>query len=225
MSSPTNHAARSASVPDSRRGSSLLSLFGDPATAASIQTLVQDVFLTKKTLVKEARLGTENGHLWGRLTFRPTRIAGKRLALVLVEDITYKKGAILEALRHQEELASMNEKLLSEIQQRKQSEVALRESEARFREFADSMPQAVCELDANGKLTFMNRRGLKAAGYEAGDLANGLNFRDLLAPADRGRAVENLRTILDRKTGEGNGYLGRKRTEPHIRWLYTRMQS
>ena len=71
---------------------------------------------------------------------------------------------------------------------------ALQESEERFRQLADMLPQIVFEADPQGTLTFANRYGLKSLGYSLKDFEAGLNLTKMVAPQDR----ENLR----RRVGE-----------------------
>ncbi|MBD2022515.1 PAS domain S-box protein [Leptolyngbya sp. FACHB-36] len=52
----------------------------------------------------------------------------------------------------------------SDITEIKEAEAALRESEAKLRQLADSMPQFVWETDANGTVTYTNRRWLEYSG-------------------------------------------------------------
>ena len=63
----------------------------------------------------------------------------------------------------------------------------LKESEKKFRELAELLPQTVYELDPEGSFTFINRSGLKACGYSQQDLKLGLKLTDIVAPQDRER--------------------------------------
>jgi PAS domain S-box-containing protein len=71
-------------------------------------------------------------------------------------------------------------------------ENALRQSEKKYRELAEMLPQAVYELDAQGKPTYMNKAGLKAFGLDNGQKVD--NAFDLFISEDRKRmdeAIEN----------------------------------
>jgi PAS domain S-box-containing protein len=83
-----------------------------------------------------------------------------------------------------------------DISQRKADEEALRQSEERFRELADLLPQSVFETDGQGKVTFANRMALQVAGWSTEDLAQQPSMMDILCPEDRQRAVSNIQRVL-----------------------------
>ncbi len=76
----------------------------------------------------------------------------------------------------------------TDITERKRAEEKLKESEARFRELADMLPEAIFEADADLLLNYCNRKTLALFCYEEPDLAQGVNLLELVAPADRERA-------------------------------------
>jgi sigma-54 dependent transcriptional regulator, acetoin dehydrogenase operon transcriptional activator AcoR len=79
----------------------------------------------------------------------------------------------------------------------------LRESEEKYREFAELLPQIVYEADLKGKFTFANRAGLAAVGYTSEDLALGLTTNDVFIPEDHERVTQSIRTILSGETHGG----------------------
>ncbi len=84
-----------------------------------------------------------------------------------------------------------------DITERKRMEDALRESEARFRELADLLPQIVFETDEGGILTFCNRVGLSATGYSEEDLRIGIGAFQAFSPEDARRAIESMRRVMN----------------------------
>ncbi|HEY3353721.1 MAG TPA: ATP-binding protein, partial [Polyangia bacterium] len=82
---------------------------------------------------------------------------------------------------------------------RKRTEAALRESERRYHELVDVLPQMVYECDLEGRLTFLNRRALELLGLTAADLRAGVNLLDLIVPEDRHQAIARGRAV---KAGE-----------------------
>ncbi len=76
-----------------------------------------------------------------------------------------------------------------DITGRKRDEAALRESERRFRELAELLPQPVFEFDRTGLFTFANRSAFAAFGYTPGDLQRGVHVLQTVVPEDRERAA------------------------------------
>jgi len=83
-----------------------------------------------------------------------------------------------------------------DITQQKQSEQKLRESEQRFRELADLLPQCVCETDEQGNLQWVNANSFDMFGYCPEDLRDGLNVIDFIAEEDRPEAMTNIAEVL-----------------------------
>ena len=85
---------------------------------------------------------------------------------------------------------------IENITERKCSEEALKESEKRFREFADLLPQTVVEFDGMGNVTFANRNAFETFKYTKEDLGKGVNLLQLVIPEDRDRTKENIKKIM-----------------------------
>ena len=92
--------------------------------------------------------------------------------------------------------------IAEDITERKRAEVKLRESEERFRELAELMPETIFEVDLEGRLTFVNRNAYNYFGYTQADLKRGLSSFKMIIPADRDRARENVVKVL---SGEQTG--------------------
>jgi PAS domain S-box-containing protein len=93
-----------------------------------------------------------------------------------------------------------------DITERKRAEEALKESEKRFRELADLLPQAVWETDAAGNFTFFNRRGFLSFGYSPGEIIGSFNALDVFLPEDRGRVRKDLQMVLAGEQLAGKEY-------------------
>jgi PAS domain S-box-containing protein len=71
-------------------------------------------------------------------------------------------------------------------------EEELRESQNRFRDLAEMLPEAIFEADSNMNLTYANQQAFSLFGYSKQDLSHGLNCMDMLMPEDRARGRENV---------------------------------
>ena len=86
--------------------------------------------------------------------------------------------------------------LFDDVTERKQAEEALRESEEKYRQLSDSLPQIVFETDEKGNLTFTNRMAFDILGYTREDFERGLNALQMLIPEDHDRALKNIQRVL-----------------------------
>ena len=91
---------------------------------------------------------------------------------------------------------------------RKRAEHARIDSDEKFRELTDLLPQSVFETDAKGVITFINTQGISATGYSLDDFTNGFHASGFVIPADRARVGENMRAVAEGRmeSGAGNEY-------------------
>jgi two-component system cell cycle sensor histidine kinase/response regulator CckA len=90
---------------------------------------------------------------------------------------------------------------------------ALRASERRYRELAEMLPLAVCEVDLAGHISYANRQAFDLFGYSPEDIGKGYTIFDMLDPGDRDRAAANARRVQagDACPPMGTEYLGRRK--------------
>ena len=98
-----------------------------------------------------------------------------------------------------------------DISQRKQTERALHESEKRFRELVDLLPQSIYEFNLDGRITFANKSALRTFGYTQEDLDTGLNIRNLLTEEDHQRVQTDIARADDLHRRLGTEYTARHR--------------
>jgi len=78
-------------------------------------------------------------------------------------------------------------------------EEALRESEAKYRNLAELLPQIVFEMDQNFIITFLNQRGYDNLGYRPGDVVLEFNALSLIDPSQHDRFRQNIQKLLTRQ--------------------------
>jgi two-component system cell cycle sensor histidine kinase/response regulator CckA len=83
-----------------------------------------------------------------------------------------------------------------DITSRHHAEAALQESEARFRDMAELLPETIFEIDLHGNLTYANRSGFNQFQYTPEDLERGLKLEAIIDPSDRERLKQNASRIL-----------------------------
>ena len=71
-----------------------------------------------------------------------------------------------------------------------------RQSEERFRDLAELLPETVFEADTAGRITFVNRSAYDQFGYVPDDLGAGLSVFDVIDPEDHDTMRKNIRDIL-----------------------------
>jgi PAS domain S-box-containing protein len=123
----------------------------------------------------------------------PIELAGARtiwqhkpVDMVFIRDITERKRMQDEIRRHSAHL----EELVFERTKK------LAESERRFRELSDLLPQIVFEIDENGNVEYMNRAGFAATGLSEEEFSRGLSAFHFLAPAEHDRATRGIQRVI-----------------------------
>jgi len=92
--------------------------------------------------------------------------------------------------------------IFSDITERKQVEEKLRETENKYRDLADSLPQVIFEVDLNGTLTYINHNAYVLFGYTQEEIAKGFNVLEAFIPEDKERvALDIMLNIQGQKLG------------------------
>ncbi len=110
-----------------------------------------------------------------------------------VKKVLERARLIRENHLYQEHLEKEVTKRTEELEQ---SNRALYASEERFRELAELLPEAIYEMDIEGKFTFANHKAFDRFGYTQEDFDRGINGFDLIVSGDRERARANVNRIL-----------------------------
>jgi PAS domain S-box-containing protein len=94
----------------------------------------------------------------------------------------------------------------ADITERKQTEEMLKQSMAKFRDFAESLPEIVFEIDGKGALIFVNQRAYQSTGYRADEFGDNFSFIRLVTPADQEKAAANIKKIMSGEIVGSNEY-------------------
>ena len=73
---------------------------------------------------------------------------------------------------------------------------ALQASVVRYRELAEMLPETIFEINADGRLTYVNTRAFHHFGYTREEFEAGILAVDIVAPQDRPRAIANISRLL-----------------------------
>ncbi|MBA3903325.1 MAG: hypothetical protein C0522_06580 [Rhodocyclaceae bacterium] len=114
------------------------------------------------------------------------------------------------------EVAQRTRQLLAEVEQRSEVELALRESEAKFRSLVEQSPVSIAITDINGNIEYVNPHFCQASGYSAGELI-GRNPRILKSGETSAEEYRRLwRTITS--GGTWRGELRNRRRDGSLYW-------
>jgi len=81
-------------------------------------------------------------------------------------------------------------------EKRRKMEIALNESEQKYRDTINFLPQMIYETDLQGTLTLANKQAFQTFGYTQEDFEKGLSVLEMLVPEERERAIENMKKRL-----------------------------
>ncbi len=117
-------------------------------------------------------------------------------------DITERKRAEAEIRAAYEQITAAEEELRGQYDELARSEQRIRESEAKFRELAELLPQIVFEMDPGFRITFVNNQAYTQLGFTPDDVALGFNALSIIAPSQHDRVAENIRKIIRKEPYE-----------------------
>ncbi|MFW9936213.1 MAG: PAS domain S-box protein [Candidatus Thorarchaeota archaeon] len=83
------------------------------------------------------------------------------------------------------------------ITERIKSAERIKESEQKYRDLADSLPEVIFEIDLNYQITYTNSAASKKFGYSDEDFKKGLNVFQFIAPDDKDYLLKNLKSLVN----------------------------
>jgi PAS domain S-box-containing protein len=102
---------------------------------------------------------------------------------------------------------------ITNISEMKDAQSSLEKSEKRFRDLSDLLPQTVWESTMDGKLTYVNKHGLKLFGLTEDDINGSLDIFACIIPEEREKAQTYIQNgVIQSWQGlEGDEYDGRRK--------------
>lgn len=95
---------------------------------------------------------------------------------------------------------------IMDVTQHRLAERQLKDSEERYRNLVEMLPNTIAEFDHQGNITYLNDSGLKMFGFDKEDLARGMNLSQLTYPEELKRAWSQAPELLTGKKSAGNEY-------------------
>ena len=108
-----------------------------------------------------------------------------------------------------------------EITDHKNAEEALLESEFKYRQLVDKLPEMIFEIDSNGRVVFANSRAIEIIGYSKEELENGFDANRFVATEDVERSRENMKKMFAGGMRQSNEYVFVKKDGTHFPVLLT----
>jgi PAS domain S-box-containing protein len=126
---------------------------------------------------------------------------GQGLAVIL-EDITelkkYQQHLEQQVYERTKELTQANEQLIKEIEERQKSQVALEQSERKYRELVENANSIILRVNDQGIITFFNEFAEKFFGFSQAEIMGKNIFGPIIAVKDGAakEIEESVRTFL-----------------------------
>ncbi len=149
------------------------------------------------------------------------KLQGENVIGLPIKSLTDKSPALINAITSQEQINEIEVKvgevnksltitrqeirnhpgsqliILHDITEQRLFQTELENSEKRYRELTEFLSEMICELDTNGKLTYVNQFALDKFGYSYNEVFNpSFNFLDIFAPQDKLQAGQNIKRLL-----------------------------
>lgn len=111
--------------------------------------------------------------------------------------VSFWTYANISRIEHSEH-GNISVAVLTDITEHKQADEKLRQSEEQYRILAETIKDALFQLDSEGNIVFMNSKGEEMYGYGPGEMTN-LHFSSLVPDEWLARGEEHVKTVLSGK--------------------------
>jgi|GEM_PF-2211142 len=104
-----------------------------------------------------------------------------------------------ELMAANEEFEAQNEELINAFHK-------IEQSEHRFREFTELLPQTVVENDLDERIVYSNKKGFEMTGYSSRDIEEGIYIKQFFEPGAYDYYKKNMMRLTDEKSIVPNEY-------------------
>jgi PAS domain S-box-containing protein len=105
-------------------------------------------------------------------------------------ELTHKIRQAVTKRRAQAELKDAYDRITASEEELARSELQLQESESKFRDFADHLPQMVFETDMELRITYVNKYTIASYGFPPGAIGSGISVLTFIHPSQHARFME-----------------------------------
>ena len=136
------------------------------------------------------------------------QLDGKPAVSGSILDITARK----KAEEQREKLKNNLEKIVSQRTKKlKKTMMELSESEKRFRETIEMLPEVVFETNMDFVLTYVNQKAYDLFQYTRENFNKGISVIDIVSEQDREKVFQDIRAVLSDRASSSPEYLVRKK--------------
>jgi PAS domain S-box-containing protein len=96
--------------------------------------------------------------------------------------------------------------IFQDVEKRVLTSHALKQSEKKYRDLAELLPDVLFEVDLTLNLTYANSIAFKKFGYSKEDFEKGFNISKIIAPEHKEKAIRNIKNIIKGNKTKPNNY-------------------
>ena len=111
-----------------------------------------------------------------------------------------------ELTEKNKEYFALNEEYKSQNEDLKKAKEIAEESEQRFKDLTNLLPQIIYECDIEGNLTYVNEQAFEFFRYTREDFEKGINLMQALIPEDREKAKTDFQKVLQGEEPENRNF-------------------
>jgi PAS domain S-box-containing protein len=131
--------------------------------------------------------------------------------IIPLHDLNGNVVGILETFDDITDRKKIEEALRDTISQLKNTNRKLKESEERYRDLTEFLPEAIYEADLDFNVKYVNPSGLEKFGFTQNDIQSGLKIFDGFDPNEFQKVRKNMENLFNDSNPESHEYLMKKK--------------